>query len=205
MIVGRKVRLRTPDIDGPEHRLIVAWRNDPRNRRWFLEQKPFSLESHLVWYAGVVGDDTQRFYVVDALVSPGRGHAPLEEPVTIGTIGLNRIDWDNHSAERGRQLIGRPEFRGRGFGSEMGYLMLHHAFNDLELHRIWVEVLADNEVMLRIEREVGFTMEGVLREHVYRDGRYVDLIRFGLLADEFRARQPALREKLGLSSPGGSP
>lgn len=205
LLVGRKVRLRTPAVDGPEHRLIVAWRNDPWNGRWFLSQEPFTLASHLAWYRHCLADESQRYFVVDALAGPAPPHEPLREPLPIGTIGLSAIDRLAGSAERGRQLIGRPEFRGRGFGSEMGYLVLAHAFEDLALERVWAEIMADNHVMLHIEAATGFVRRGKPRSVTLKDGRRVELLRFELTAAEFRRRQPAMLRKLGLDERGRRP
>jgi RimJ/RimL family protein N-acetyltransferase len=80
----------------------------------------------------------------------------------------------------------------------MEYLILDYAFNHLNLHKIWSEILADNEAPLRLHRWTGFTEEVILREQVFKDGRYRDVVRIGILADEFAARRDDMRESLGL-------
>lgn len=203
MIVGRKTRLRRPECIS-DHELIVAWRNDPASKPFFFEEEPISLESHLVWYEGVKSDPSQRYFVIESLVSPagdtGVGeHASLEKPLPVGTIGLLHIDPRNRSAEFGRLLVGRPEYRRGGFAREAEFLLMNFAFNYLNLHKMWAEVIAGNEAALGLYREFGFVEEGVLRQQIFKGGRYVDIVRIGLLAEDFRELEPSLREATGLA------
>lgn len=199
MIEGRRIRFRRPELEGADHQLVVAWRNDPEIKQYFYEEEPLSLDSHLQWYAAVNGDSSQRYYMVDALMTPDRSDRLLDEPVPIGTIGLNHIDWRNRTAEYGRLLVGPVEYRGGGYGREMEYLILDYAFGHLNLHKIWSEILAGNEAPMRLHRWTGFTEEGVQRDQVFKDGRYQDVVRIGILSDEFAARRDDMREALGLT------
>jgi diamine N-acetyltransferase len=199
VITGRRIRFRRPELEGPDHSMVVEWRNDPEIKKYFYEEEPLSLDSHLHWYAGVSRDPSQRYYMVDALMAPDRSDTVLDPPVRIGTIGLSHIDWRSRTAEYGRLLVGPVEYRGGGYGREMEYLLLDYAFNHLNLHKIWSEVLAGNEAPLRLHRWTGFTEEVVLREQVFKDGRHQDVVRIGIFAEDFAARRDDMREALGLA------
>lgn len=202
MIIGGKIRLRRPECAG-DHELIVAWRNDPASKPFFFTEEPISLESHLSWYDAMKTDPSQHYFVIESLVSPavdaGVGeNASLETPLPIGTIGLLHIDPRNRSAEFGRLLVGRPEYRRGGFAREAEFLLMDFAFNDLNLHKVWAEVIVGNEAALSLYRTFGFVEEGVLRQQIFKDGRYVDIVRVGLLAEDFRDLETSLREAIGL-------
>ena len=47
MIIGNKVRLRTPEGARADHEAIVQWRNSPEIRQWFFSDDEITLESHL--------------------------------------------------------------------------------------------------------------------------------------------------------------
>ncbi len=102
----------------------------------------------------------------------------------IGVVYLHEIDWINRNAEKAI-WIGDKAFQGKGAGEFATRGMLHHAFNDLNLHRLHLTVLETNERALKLYRKVGFVEEGRLRQAVYKDGHYVDLIRMGMLVEEY--------------------
>jgi RimJ/RimL family protein N-acetyltransferase len=104
----------------------------------------------------------------------------------VGNVGLHRIDWINRSAEFGI-VIGEAEARGRGLGSEATSLMVAHGFQKLNLHRIWLGVLADHEEAISLYRDAGFEIEGRLREELLRDGHWHDKLIMGILAREWSA------------------
>ncbi|MFC5475988.1 GNAT family N-acetyltransferase [Paraherbaspirillum soli] len=105
---------------------------------------------------------------------------------TIGLVYLLGIDWINRAGECAI-WIGEAEARGRGVGLAAMQQLLNHAFNDLNLHRIHLTVLANNQRALGLYKKVGFVEEGFLRQAVFKDGRYQDLIQMAILAHEFES------------------
>jgi RimJ/RimL family protein N-acetyltransferase len=66
--------------------------------------------------------------------------------------------------------------------------MLRHAFNDLNLHRVFLSVLSSNAAAIRAYEKAGFRREGIAREAAYKRGRYEDLVDMAILAHEFDGR-----------------
>jgi RimJ/RimL family protein N-acetyltransferase len=107
----------------------------------------------------------------------------------IGHVGLYKIDQQTHSAEFAI-LIGAPRALGRGFGRTSARFAIDHGFDELGLHRIYLDVLATNERAIRLYRSLGFVEEGRLREAQIREGNYVDVLVMGLLSTEYRRATP---------------
>lgn len=102
----------------------------------------------------------------------------------LGGTGLHALDWADRRGELGYWIA--PKDWGRGLAPEAAYAVCRLGFATLRLHRIQATVLAVNPRSARVLRKVGFRLEGREREH-HRDGRrWVDVLRFGLLADELR-------------------
>jgi len=200
VITGKKVRLRRPEGRGAHHETLVAWRNDPQIKALFVEEEPISLDSHLAWFDRVAKDASQRFYVIEALIKAGTQDTKLDPPILIGTTSLLHIDWRNRTAEYGRFLIGLPEYRGGGYGKEAEYLLMNYAFNHLNLNKVWGDVIVGNDVVLNLHRQTGFKKEGLLRQQIFKNGEYADVLRIGLLAEEFRALGPEQRQRFGSRS-----
>jgi RimJ/RimL family protein N-acetyltransferase len=79
----------------------------------------------------------------------------------------------------------------RGYASEAVRMMLSFMFGERRYHRCYAEVYGGNAASLALQRRLGFTEEGVRREHAFQGGRYRDLHQFGLLAREFEERERA--------------
>lgn len=75
---------------------------------------------------------------------------------------------------------------GKGFGSEAIRLLLHHAFTELDLHRIGIRVLAYNERAIRAYEKRGFIVEGRERETAFVDGVWQDDLMMGILSRELQ-------------------
>jgi RimJ/RimL family protein N-acetyltransferase len=101
----------------------------------------------------------------------------------LGVVYLLQIDWINRSAEFSIQ-IGEATARGRGIGEAATRLALAHAFDDLNLRRIWLTMLATNQPAAALYKKVGFRPEGLFREAAFKDGRYVDVVPMAILDTE---------------------
>ena len=165
--------------------------------RWFFSDGAITLESHLVWYADVAADPRQEYYGIEALLDP-RSAAPLQSPLLVGVVGLTNIDTRDRTAEFGRFMVGHADFQRAGYGREAAYLLCDHAFTVLGLNKVWAEVIAKNGAAMSLYGSLGFEREGVLREQVFKDERYVDVVRVGVLERRFRELDAALRSSLGL-------
>ena len=89
------------------------------------------------------------------------------------------IDTHNRSAHIGLSL--RPAFRGRGLGADAARVLCRYGFAIRGLHRLQLETLTDNDAMIRVAQQAGFTREGVTRGSDWVNGRFADSVIFGLL------------------------
>jgi len=82
-------------------------------------------------------------------------------------------------------MIGRKEFWGKGYAFEAWNLLIGHAFLRLGLQKIVAGVVESNVASLKTLQKLGFQIEGRLRAEFWVDGEYRDVLRLGLLRDEF--------------------
>lgn len=165
--------LRREDIDAG----WAEWFNDPEVTRHMLRGVfPNTRDEQVAFFESVVTGSSND--LVLAIVTEPEGEH-------VGTLGLHRIDWVNRSAEYG-MVIGDAKGRGRGIGPEATRLMCRHGFDKLNLHRIWLGVLASHGAVIHIMQGLGFREEARLREEVWLDGRWEDKLIMGMLAGELR-------------------
>ena len=100
-----------------------------------------------------------------------------------GQVALWGIDEHNRMGHVGVEL--RPGFRGRGLGADAVRVVCRYGFALRGLHRLQLETLTDNHAMIAVAEKLGFTREGATRGSSWMNGRFMDDVIFGLLAEEF--------------------
>jgi len=73
-------------------------------------------------------------------------------------------------------------YQGRGYMSEALRTVVGHAFNSMEMGRLYAQTSPRNIASLHMLRKVGFIQEGVLRRHTRRGGVWDDSVVMAILA-----------------------
>lgn len=102
----------------------------------------------------------------------------------LGTVSLRRYVRDRR-AELGYWLA--PIAWGHGFATEACRTLVDFGFRELELARIYAQVLGGNHASSRVLTKLGMIAEGVKRQHVRKGQRLVDVLLYGQLRDEWSA------------------
>lgn len=168
--------LRLRPVEASDLEFLRDLANEPEVRRRVVGWDwPLSLAGQERWFeSGPDSASTRRFIVETA------------EGERLGLTGLWDINWHDRTARSALKLGGSPNVRGRGIGTGAIRLLMEFAFDDVGLNRLYSEILATNEASLAAYvRKSGWTKEGVLREHVWRDGSFVDAIQVGILRSEY--------------------
>jgi len=103
----------------------------------------------------------------------------LMDDTPIGAVAFLNYDVMQFKAEL-RKLIGEPNMRGKGLGKEATRLWIRYGTETLDLKKIYLNTLDTNIRNIRLNEEIGFRVEGILRNEVFVDGKYKDLLRMGL-------------------------
>lgn len=176
MIYGQKTRLRA--ITSQDLPKLVEWRNDPDVNSliggWFF---PVSLEDEKIWLERSRSDNLTKRLAIEV----------LDDNQYIGNVGLYDIDWKNRKAEFAI-LIGEKSAWGKGYGVDAANALLRFAFCQINMHRIFLHVLAHHTRAIRLYEKVGFKLEGTLREDNFRDSQYKDTLVMAILDSEFKAK-----------------
>jgi len=105
----------------------------------------------------------------------------------IGTIGLHQIDFINGNTDVSI-VIGEKKYWNKKFGKEAAYLLIKHAFDFLNLHKLTAGMVEDNKASYNLFISLGFKREGILRQQIYIHGKYKNVIKLGLLKHEYVAK-----------------
>ena len=155
IITGPRVALRPVGMDDANRSWV--WRNDPDVRDFIMGYRlPVTLEAEQQWVRSAIEPESDNRLVY--------GIELRSKPQLIGYTNLNDIDWFSHTAEFGI-LLGPAQYRGRGIGREVLSAMIEIAFDSLRLYKLYVRAAAFNTAAQKIFADVGFVVEGVLKEH----------------------------------------
>lgn len=92
----------------------------------------------------------------------------------LGYVQITDLEPLDRRAELGICLA--PEAQGRGLGRETLAALLPHLRDALGLRKLCLRVRADNAAALRCYAGLGFETCGRLRQHVFIDGAWQDLV-----------------------------
>ena len=103
----------------------------------------------------------------------------------IGHVGLYGLDHRVRKAEFGIAI--EESQWGKGFGRHATSAALEFGFNELNLNKIDLRVLATNIRAVTLYERIGFRRDGILRDEQFRDGHYVDMLIMSILRREMQA------------------
>ncbi|SHG57893.1 GNAT family N-acetyltransferase [Halobaculum gomorrense] len=169
---GETVELRT--IEEADAEFLRDLINEPRVRAGIANRTPMNLADEREWVDSLGGDDEANFLVcVD-------GDA-------VGTIGLRR----RHEPSWGVWGVGYmlvPDAWGNGYATDALRETAAYAFDERRAAKLFATVYKTNPASARVLEKAGFVEEGVLRGEAFVDGERVDIVRYGLPADEWEDR-----------------
>jgi len=176
MIRGTKVLLRA--IEEGDASMHHSWINDEETNQWRGLYHPSNLEESQDWISKQRQKDATRL----SLAIEANG-------AIIGFVGLQSICPRSRRAEIW-VYIGSKAHWGSGFGEDTVRALCRYAFQEMNLHRVWLECNPEFTNVVRCYEKVGFKLEGTLRDGYYRNGKFRDTCIMGLLRDDFKEETP---------------
>ncbi len=160
---SERVRIRAFQL-ASDREFLIKWLTDDYGRYFLLSR----TSSRQLNTEKLIEDDLNIIGVITLL-----------DQTPIGIMAYLDFDSIQHKAEL-RKLIGEPGMRGKGFGKEATKLWIQYGTEGLELKKIYLNTLNTNIRNIRLNEELGFKVEGILRNETLIDGKYHDVLRMGL-------------------------
>jgi RimJ/RimL family protein N-acetyltransferase len=98
----------------------------------------------------------------------------------IGNVALQNISPINQNAEFAI-ILGDRRHWCKGVGLLAGKAIFEHGFKKLNLRRTYCGVAATNTGMRKLALKLGMNEEGIRRQHLFLDGKWVDSVEYGIL------------------------
>lgn len=152
----------------------IEWLNDPKIYESFGLTKRLTLESHRRWITSLKDASIWAIYDSDL-------------DIHCGNI-LLFCNLVHHSAFF-QVYLGESKSRGKNLGFASLTAVINHAFQSLNINRIWLQVFPDNIRAITLYEKLGFVLEGVERESHFNNLSFKDQLRYSLLKREWLAKE----------------
>lgn len=160
-----QVRFRQLDVeDLPQLR---DWRNDDRLRATTREYRLLNMVNQDDWFDYISRSREVEMFGIEV------------DGTLVGVCGLCYINWVYRTAEVSLHVA--PAYQGRGIAAQTLGLLQQKAFEEFNLHRLWAEIYEFNKVSIALFEKCSYVLEGRLREHVFKRGKYHDSLMYGLV------------------------
>jgi RimJ/RimL family protein N-acetyltransferase len=178
MLNGKKVTLRA--MEREDQAIFWAYDNDLELAvLWSDNPTPVSMAATEARFEKAIAETEPSYWFV--IEADGK---------MIGVCDLMDFDQVARTCTLGI-AIGERDYWGRGYGRDAVSTLVDYGFRHLNMHRIWLGVLAKNERAIRSYKACGFREEVLRRRHVWVDGGWGDEVMMGLLRDEWPGPAPA--------------
>lgn len=172
-LYGKKVVLRAVEEEDIE--MLRELTNSPEFEKMVVGWAfPISKIEQKEWFLNCKNGLSAIRYIIET-----------QEDGAVGMIGLRDIDWKNGVASGLGMRIAKKEIRTKGLATDAWMTLMRYAFNELRLNRINGSALVYNKASLRVCEKVGFKVEGIQRQAVYKAGEFVDLVILGCLKSDY--------------------
>lgn len=174
MYTGEKVRFR--EYRKEDVKQAQEYINDPEVKRLLHPGIPFlyTYEDEQKWFENMSATKDEYSFAIET----------LEDSKYIGGCGINKVDWKNSTAVVGI-FIGDKAYWSKGYGTDAMKVLIKFIFEQMNINKIKLNVNSFNERAIRSYEKCGFIKEGVLRQELFRDGKYHDVINMGILKEDY--------------------
>jgi UDP-4-amino-4,6-dideoxy-N-acetyl-beta-L-altrosamine N-acetyltransferase len=160
-------RLAYEDIE-----LVRTWRNSEFVSRYMYRDDQISREQQERWFEKVNADPGCHYWIIE------------REGEKLGLASITAIDHLNKRCFWAFYLKGE-EYAGSGIGAIVEYYVIQYAFETLQMNKICCEVFSFNEKVILLHEKFGFRKEGLYRQHIFKGGRFEDVVALALFKEDW--------------------
>jgi UDP-4-amino-4,6-dideoxy-N-acetyl-beta-L-altrosamine N-acetyltransferase len=159
-------RIRADDCDQ-----LLKWANAPEVADYMYRDHEITPEEHDRWFRAAL-DDPNKFIVTVDSMRTGFVQCSVQSEID------RCWTWGHYLAD--------PNYRDKGLGQELDYLMSTHMFDVCKAAKITIECFAWNTRAIRCHTKFGYRQKDYLVNHIWKAGKWHDVAILALLLEEWR-------------------
>ena len=165
-LCGERVKIRPFEAER-DFDLFTKWFADINGRYFPISR----VTSHTASFNDLISNESNIIGVITLL-----------DDSPIGSVTFLDYDRRQQKAEL-KKLVGQREKRGMGLAKEATKLWIEYGIRALGLKKIYLNTLFTNVRNIRLNEDLGFQVEGILRNEIFFEGKHYDVLRMGLWRD----------------------
>jgi RimJ/RimL family protein N-acetyltransferase len=159
------MNLKFTSLEQPDLAKIKQWRNQ---QTFILRQwKPLSDYQQEEWWFRINEGDKEVVFGI-------RNELDNGDVVLIGYCALVYIDWINRRAEYSIVIDKEYDIAYDEIFNKTTEFITNYGFNTMDLRKITTEAFSHRKHVIELLEKFGFEKEGILLDHIYKDGKYWD-------------------------------
>lgn len=173
MYYGKKVCLRAYEPEDIE--LATKYINDKELKKLLVTTIPFPMT---LW-------EEEEWIKSQKSNNQGIYNFAIEDIKTgkyIGGCGIQSVNWLSRVAIVGI-MIGDKDYLGKGYGTDAMKILIDFIFNEMNINKIRLGTFSFNKRAIKSYEKCGFKVEGVLKNEIFKEGKYYDEIIMSLFRD----------------------
>lgn len=155
---------------------VLEWRTSEEVTRYMITDIKKDMRNQLTWFEKISSSKTDKYWVISI------------KDKLVGLIYINDINF-NHKRCSWGFYIGEEEYR--MYGGIIPLYLYHYVFTQLKLHKITAEIISENINVIKLNKLHGWREVGVYREHIYKNGKFYDLVLMELLKEDWEKNKKA--------------
>jgi RimJ/RimL family protein N-acetyltransferase len=179
MLKGQRVGLTA--LEHEDLKSMLEWRNNVEFRKHFREYRELNMELQEKWYKETVkANPTVMMF----------GIRRLEDNLLVGCCGLVYMHPIYRHADLSLYIGWNDAYIDQeGYAQEACELLFDYGFKDLGLNKIWTEIYVFDHKKKTLYDGLGMSVDGILRQNYFLDGRFWDSWVLSILASEWLTRR----------------
>jgi len=159
-------RLEVSDLER-----VMNWRMSPHVTEFLNTDPVLTLDGQKQWF--------------DKLVAAGEYYWIIEvDSIPCGVINLADIDMTNKHCTWG-YYVAEKKLRSFDLAMSLEMSLYDYAFDKIGLNKVIGESFCINKAAVKMHELCGCKTEGILRQHIFKNGQYYDVCVQSMLAEEW--------------------
>lgn len=171
---GKLVRFRP--IEEEDLKELRNWRNSKHVKHTTREYRLLNMINQKTWFEAIHKQNPPKDIMFGIT---------NKKNTLIGVCGLTYIDWKNRKTEISMYL-NKENWQKSKEAKDALNLLMSYGFSELGLHKLFVEIYSFVKETIQLFESVGFNKDGMIRDNVWRNGKWWNSYIYSKLESEFK-------------------
>ena len=151
---------------------VLNWRTSEHVTKYMFSDIEYNLDKQKEWLYKNKTDPNKQTWMI------------VYNDFDIGVISLSDIDLINKRCFFG-YYVGEISMRGKGLARHLLCNIQDYVFDNLQMNKLCGDIFAFNEIALKVRKKYGSEIEGVFKQHIYKNGQFHDVLRMAILKEKW--------------------